>query len=290
MCLAAGKMRPAPGPVRGYTSPMNKPHILLPLAVAGLVLSTALTTAALVNAADDPSPKANALFDVAPLSVPLRAKLVRADAALQQAEVAALFEVAPLTVAMRSKLTGADAVTPQAEAEALFEVAPMSGPMRARLAKEDADAALQQAEVDAMFAVGPMSAPRQTQTGPAKDPQSARGREIYLGLCFACHLPDGTGLAGVFPPLAGSDFLLADRDRAIRIVLKGLIGPVTVNGVTFNSAMPPLETTLAEQQIADVLTYVTGEWGNRGTPCSVEEVHRVKQEMREFAGLLTVAP
>jgi mono/diheme cytochrome c family protein len=83
---------------------------------------------------------------------------------------------------------------------------------------------------------------------------------------------------------------LADHERPIRIVLKGLIGPVTVNGVTFNSAMPPLETTLAEQQIADVLTYVTGEWGNKGTPYSVDEVRRVKQELQGFVGLPKVAP
>lgn len=218
---------------------MNKPRILLPLAVAGLVLSAALTTAALVTAAEDPAFKPDTAVDL-----------------------------------------------PQAELNALFDIAPVSDSLRAKLV--NAEAALQQAEVDAMFAVGPMSVPK--QSGPAKDPQSERGRGVYLGLCFACHLPDGRGLASVFPPLAGSDFLLADRDRAVRIVLKGLIGPVTVNGVTFNSAMPPLESTLAEQQIADVLTYVTGEWGNKGTPYSVEDVRRVKQEMREYAGLLTVAP
>ena len=263
-------MRPAPNLFRGYTLTMNKPRILLPLAVAGLVLSAALTTAALLTAAENPIFKpdtarvfppaeVNALFTIAPVSDSLRAKLVYADAALQQAEVNALFDVAPMSAAMRAKLT-----------------------------KADDEAALQQAEVDAMFAVGPMTVPK--QSGPAKDPQSERGRGVYLGLCFACHMPDGKGLASVFPPLAGSDFLLADRDRAIRIVLKGLIGPVTVNGITFNSAMPPLETTLAEQQIADVLTYVTGEWGNKGTAYTVDDVRRVKNDVREHQGLLSVAP
>lgn len=88
---------------------MNKPRILLPLALAGLVLTAALTTAALVNAVEDP-PKAVT------------------DAALQQAKVDALFDVAPMSVSKRSKLVMADATLLQAEVDALFDVAPMSVP------------------------------------------------------------------------------------------------------------------------------------------------------------------
>ena len=127
-----------------------------------------------------------------------------------------------------------------------------------------------------MFAVAPMSVP--TPRGPAKDLRSERGRDVYLGLCFACHLPDGKGVAGVFPPLAASDYLMADCDRAAHTVLKGLIGPIKVNGVEYNSAMPPLEATLTEQQVADVLTYVTNEWGNKAEPYTVDDVRRVKNE------------
>ncbi|HWA25526.1 MAG TPA: copper-containing nitrite reductase [Lacunisphaera sp.] len=114
--------------------------------------------------------------------------------------------------------------------------------------------------------------------GLTKEVQMERGKQVFMGLCFACHLPDGKGMPNVFPPLAGSDFLMADRDRAIRIVLKGLIGPVTVNGATFNSAMPPQEAALSEQQVADVLTFVTNSWGNSGPATTVDDVRRVKNE------------
>jgi nitrite reductase (NO-forming) len=140
------------------------------------------------------------------------------------------------------------------------------------------ESALREAELQSLFTIAVKANPK--IAGLKQDIQSERGRQVYLGLCFACHLPDGRGLPGVFPPLAGSDFLMADHDRPIRIVLRGLLGPVTVNGATFNSAMPPLAGTLSEQQIADVLTYVTNEWGNKGAPYTVQDVRRVKYEDR----------
>jgi len=140
------------------------------------------------------------------------------------------------------------------------------------------ESALREAELQSLFTIAVKSNPK--IAGLKQDIQSERGRQVFLGLCFACHMPDGKGLPGVFPPLAGSDFLLADRDRAIRIVLRGLLGTVTVNGATFNSAMPPLAGALTEQQIADVLTYVTNEWGNKGAPFTVQDVRRVKYEDR----------
>ena len=109
--------------------------------------------------------------------------------------------------------------------------------------------------------------------------QVEKGKQVYMGLCFACHQPDGKGLPNVFPPLAGSDFLHADHDRAIRIVLKGLSGPVVVNGATINSAMPPQEAVLTDAQIADVLTYVTNSWGNSGEPITAARVKAIRNEL-----------
>jgi nitrite reductase (NO-forming) len=107
-----------------------------------------------------------------------------------------------------------------------------------------------------------------------KQAQIERGQRVFMQTCFACHQPDGKGLPAIFPPLAGSDFLKADRERPIRVVTKGLTGPVTVNGQAFNNIMPP--QVLTDQQIADVLTYVTNSWGNSGTPYNVDDVRRVK--------------
>lgn len=117
-----------------------------------------------------------------------------------------------------------------------------------------------------------------TIAGLSKEMQFERGKQVYMQLCFACHMPDGKGLPSVFPPLAASDYMLGDRARAIRVALKGMTGPVTVNGQTYDSAMPP--TGLTEEQIADVLTYAFNDWGNSGEPFTVDEVRRALTESR----------
>jgi nitrite reductase (NO-forming) len=114
-------------------------------------------------------------------------------------------------------------------------------------------------------------------TNITKEIQMERGKKVFLSVCFACHMQEGQGLPGVFPPLAGSDFLKADKDRAIRIPLKGLSGPVTVNGKTYNNVMPP-QSQLDDTQLADVLTYVMNSWGNDFGTVSVSDVKRSRSE------------
>jgi mono/diheme cytochrome c family protein len=80
-----------------------------------------------------------------------------------------------------------------------------------------------------------------SSAGLATAAQLANGAKIYRTLCVSCHLPDGKGMLTAVPPLAGSDYMLADRARTIRGVLKGVSGPITVNQVTYNAVMPPLE-------------------------------------------------
>jgi mono/diheme cytochrome c family protein len=94
--------------------------------------------------------------------------------------------------------------------------------------------------------------------------QSAeKGKGVYNKVCVACHQSNGQGIPSAFPPLAKSDYLNKDVTRAIKGVVKGLNGPITVNGQKFNSAMPA--QTLSDQQIADALTYVYSSWGNNKT-------------------------
>ena len=112
--------------------------------------------------------------------------------------------------------------------------------------------------------------------GLNKDVQMEKGKRVYMQTCFACHQPTGLGLPGVFPPLAKSDFLLEDKDRSIRSVVKGLSGPITVSGKPFNGVMPPV--ALNDEQVANVLTYVRNSWGNAADPISVDEVRRVRAE------------
>jgi nitrite reductase (NO-forming) len=143
-------------------------------------------------------------------------------------------------------------------------------------ADEGSASARNEAELKALFAVASKANPQ--LAGLTKDIQAERGKQVYLSLCYACHQSNGEGLPGAFPPLAGSDFLMADRERAIRIVLKGLTGPVTVNGKTITSAMPPQEAVLTDTQIADVLTFVVNAWGNKGEAFKADQVKAIRNE------------
>jgi nitrite reductase (NO-forming) len=108
-----------------------------------------------------------------------------------------------------------------------------------------------------------------------KEQKVEAGRVLYNGTCSVCHQQNGEGLAGVFPPLASSDYLVADTNRAIEIVLNGLTGPVTVNGDPYNSVMPPM-SQLNDDEVANILTFTLNTWGNEADAVSSEDVARVR--------------
>lgn len=101
--------------------------------------------------------------------------------------------------------------------------------------------------------------------------QIEAGEALFTGTCSVCHQPNGQGLENVFPPLAGSDLLAKDPRRAMQIVLNGLSGAVTINGTVFNSVMPPM-SQLNDDELADILTFVTHSWGNHGYRYSAQEL------------------
>ena len=105
-----------------------------------------------------------------------------------------------------------------------------------------------------------------------------RGRALYGVTCATCHQPQGEGIKGIIPPLAASDYLMADERRSIRIVLQGLSGPVVVNGVEYNGVMPP-PVGLDDAKVADILTYVRASWGNQGPPVTGATVASVRAEL-----------
>ncbi len=111
---------------------------------------------------------------------------------------------------------------------------------------------------------------------PAKniDEQLEFGKRIYMQTCFACHQAEGQGIPNAFPPLAKSDYLNADVDRAISAVINGLTGEITVNGKKYNSVMT--RQMLSSEEVADVLTYVYNSWGNNKTVVTKEMVDKVK--------------
>jgi len=115
---------------------------------------------------------------------------------------------------------------------------------------------------------------------PAAKDKSERikaGEAVFANNCQACHQVNGEGIANAFPPLAKSDYLNADKARAIKAVTGGLEGKLMVNGVAFNGVMPAWD--LPDEDIANVMTYIYNKWGNSGLEVRPADVqaNRVKQ-------------
>ena len=121
-------------------------------------------------------------------------------------------------------------------------------------------------------------APRQAPAAN-KAERIERGRRVFTNVCAACHQASGAGIAGAFPPLAKSDYLNADKARAIRVVAEGLEGEIRVNGQTFNSTMPALH--LSDEDVANVLSYVYSNWNNAGHEVTPAEVAKARSVARK---------
>jgi len=97
-----------------------------------------------------------------------------------------------------------------------------------------------------------------------------RGKDIYIANCLTCHLDQGEGIEDVYPPLAKSDYLMADKKRSIQQVLYGATGEMKVNGKNYNSEMSAFDLT--DQQTSDVINYIRNSFGNKGGAVTPEEV------------------
>jgi nitrite reductase (NO-forming) len=97
-----------------------------------------------------------------------------------------------------------------------------------------------------------------------------RGKEVYISYCISCHLEKGEGIEGVFPPLAKSDYLMADKKRSILQTIYGVSGEIKVNGVTYNGEMTGFDLT--DEEVSDVLNYVRNSFGNKGPAITPAEV------------------
>jgi len=142
-------------------------------------------------------------------------------------------------------------------------------------------------------------APRVSKTG-ATGPGGAqtqelspadRGKKIYSANCAVCHQPNGLGAAGQgYPPLAGSEWVTGSTKRLGMIVLKGLQGPITVKGQQYGTAvMQPWDKTLSDAKIADVLTYIRQEWGNKAAPVSPAGIAALRKELASHPDSFTEA-
>jgi mono/diheme cytochrome c family protein len=127
----------------------------------------------------------------------------------------------------------------------------------------------------------PSSAP-----SPAASNTVADGATIYER-CTTCHQANGEGVAGAFPPLAGSEWInAADPSAAIRVILHGLQGPITVHGKTVSSLMPAYGTgvPMSDAEVAAVLTYERSSWGNKAAGVTAQMVAKERAATADQQG------
>lgn len=104
----------------------------------------------------------------------------------------------------------------------------------------------------------------------------ARGQDVYTANCTSCHMEQGEGIENVYPPLAKSDYLMADKKRSINQVLHGLNGSIKVKGVDYDGVMTGFEM-LSDEEVSDVLNYVRNSFGNKGPAVTPDEVKAARK-------------
>lgn len=109
------------------------------------------------------------------------------------------------------------------------------------------------------------------------------GAQIYGAQCVACHQATGLGLPGVFPPLAKSEWANGKPDVAAKIVLHGITGKVTVEGVEYNGSMPVFKDKLNDAEIAAVLTHVRSNFGNSSSKIDEAMVKSARESSKDQA-------
>jgi len=130
----------------------------------------------------------------------------------------------------------------------------------------------------------------------AETPMSI-GKKLYGGNCVACHGASGEGSPGTYPPLAGSEWVIGNKDRLAAIMFHGLAGSVSVKGGNYSTmVMPGWATNFTPEKIADIMTYIRASWGNTANAVTTEEVTAAQAKFASHSGpwseaeLLKIAP
>lgn len=109
----------------------------------------------------------------------------------------------------------------------------------------------------------------------------ADGAAIYASRCAACHQTNGAGLAGVFPPLAGSEWVTGKEKTLTAIVLHGVTGQLTVKGAAYNGSMPAFKDQLNDTEIAAVLSYIRSQWKNDAGAIAAQMVTETRTQTQD---------
>ena len=100
---------------------------------------------------------------------------------------------------------------------------------------------------------------------------SVDGKQLFGAKCAACHQSSGLGVTGVFPPLAGAEWVVGDEKILTNILLHGVNGEMVVKGSSYKGAMPAWNS-LSDDELAAVLTYIRSDWGNAAPPIKADTI------------------
>jgi len=108
------------------------------------------------------------------------------------------------------------------------------------------------------------------------------GKSLYGQYCSSCHQTDGSGVPGMYPPLAGTKYVNGDAEWLVESLVNGLEGPITVKGEEYNNLMPPMDY-LSDKEIADILNYIRQSFGNDAEAVTEEQVSQIRASLKEGA-------
>lgn len=117
-----------------------------------------------------------------------------------------------------------------------------------------------------------------------------RGKALFHGeaACFGCHAPDGAGVLGLGPPLDESEWVTGKDEVFAKILLHGITGPITVNGIKYETPaeMPALYVNpmFTDEKIADIMTYTRNAWSNKAAPVSPDLIKKLRKETADRSG------
>jgi len=113
---------------------------------------------------------------------------------------------------------------------------------------------------------------------PAAAGATVDGAAVFSARCAACHQATGAGLQGVFPPLAGSEWVVGKPETLVAMVLHGINGPLTVKGNSYSGAMPAFKGQLQDAELAAVLSHVRSTWANKADAITADTVAKVRKD------------
>lgn len=115
----------------------------------------------------------------------------------------------------------------------------------------------------------------QTPKKPGGNQSASRGKKVYEQYCLTCHQVDGSGVPRLNPPLIKTSFVLGNKNKLVQVILKGMQSSEPIDDEYYSNNMPP-HNFLKDQEIADVLTYVRSNFGNKASAVTVAEVQKAR--------------